>query len=115
VTDELTNVQQLFEQLRSQAEQIDKTLGPFVGAEAKRAQHSLEHIERKMLRAEKRKQEDKIRQIESNKDNQFTNVGLKELKYNFLNFYLSDPQFINKLIKQLDPFDYQFNILTYNS
>lgn len=115
VGDELTNVQNLFEQLRDKAEKIDKTLGPFVGAESKRMQHSLERIERKMLRAEKRRQGDRLRQIEAIKDALFPNGSLQERTDNFLNFYLSDHNFIGQLIELLDPFDFQFNVIRYDS
>ena len=66
-----------------------------------------------MLKAEKRKQEDKLRQIETVKDALFPNGSLQERTDNFLNFYQQDPQFIQKLIELLDPFDYRFNVIQY--
>jgi len=66
-----------------------------------------------MVRAEKRKQNDKIRQIECVKDTLFPNGGLQERTDNFLNFYQQDQDFIKKLVECFDPFDYRFNILQY--
>ncbi|HEY0652488.1 MAG TPA: bacillithiol biosynthesis cysteine-adding enzyme BshC [Chryseosolibacter sp.] len=102
-----------FEKLKERAVAIDPTLGAFLGAEGKRAINSLEKIERKMLRAEKRLQSDKLRQIEQVKDALFPNGSLQERTDNFLNFYQKDNAFISKLLMYLDPFDLRFHILTY--
>lgn len=104
----------IFNDLRQRAESIDKTLGPFVGAEGKRALNSVEKIETKMIRAEKRRHAEKLRQISEVKDALFPNGGLQERTDNFLNFYQQDNQFISKLIAHFDPFDFRFNILTYS-
>lgn len=103
-----------FEKLKERAAAIDPSLGPFLGAEGKRALNSLEKIERKMLRAEKRLQSDKLRQIEDVKDSLFPNGSLQERTDNFLNFYQKDNAFISKLMMYLDPFDLRFHILTYS-
>jgi bacillithiol synthase len=112
VGEERSSVAALFDQLRSRAEEIDKTLSGFVGAEGKRAMNSLERIERKLLRAEKRRHSDKLRQIEFVKDTLFPNGSLQERTENFLNFYQKDPVFIQKLLDAFDPFDFRFNVLT---
>ncbi|MFZ6010285.1 MAG: bacillithiol biosynthesis cysteine-adding enzyme BshC [Bacteroidota bacterium] len=109
---ERSTVNEIFAQLQERAGTIDKTLSPFVGAEGKRMLNSLEKIERKLLRAEKRQQSDKLQQIEAVKDALFPNGGLQERVDNFLNFYQQYPDFITKLLQNFDPFDYRFNILT---
>ncbi len=109
---ERTTIHEIYNQLKKRAESIDKTLGPFAGAEGARAMNSLEKIEQRLLRAEKRLHSDKLRQIETVKDALFPNGNLQERVDNFLNFYQQDNQFISKLITYFDPFDYQFNILT---
>jgi uncharacterized protein YllA (UPF0747 family) len=108
---ERTVINDIFIKLKERAESIDSTLGPFIGAEGKRAMNSLEKIERKMLRAEKRLQADKLRQIEAVKDALFPNGGLQERSENFLNFFQQDNQLINRLIQNFDPFDFQFHVL----
>jgi hypothetical protein len=47
------------------------------------------------------------------KDALFPNGNLQERTDNFLNFYQQDDQFISKLIQHFDPFDFNFNVLTY--
>ncbi len=104
-------IEDIFKQLRERAGTIDKTLEPFVAAEGKRATNSLEKIEHKLLRAEKRFQSDKLRQIETLKDALFPGGNLQERHENFLNYYQKDPAFIAKLFEALDPFDFRFNVL----
>ncbi|HCR53349.1 MAG TPA: bacillithiol biosynthesis cysteine-adding enzyme BshC [Cytophagales bacterium] len=113
LTDELKTVNSLFEKVKKQALEIDSTLGPLVEAESKRAIRSFEKIEQKLLRAEKRHHSDKLRQIEEVKEALFPNGGLQERSDNFLNFYQQDPQFINKALAVFDPFDFEFNLLSY--
>ncbi|HTF21870.1 MAG TPA: bacillithiol biosynthesis cysteine-adding enzyme BshC [Chryseolinea sp.] len=115
VATDRTALDELFRSMRKRAESIDPTLGPFVAASAKRALTSLEKIEHKMLRAEKRRQTDKLRQIEEVKDTLYPAGNLQERTDNFLNFYQRDPAFIERLEEHFDPFDYRFNILSYTS
>lgn len=107
-------IQNYFQTIRQQAEAFDKTLGPMVAAETQRAIKSLEKIEHKLLRSEKRFQSDKLKQVEALKDALFPNGSLQERTDNFLNFYLQDPKFIQKLIDKFDPFDFRFTALLYN-
>ena len=115
VSKERNAITEIFNELRSRAEKIDPTLRAFVEASAKRSLTSLEKAEQKMLRAEKRNQSDKLRQIGEVKDILFPGGGLQERTDNFLNFYLRDPSFIDSLLKHFDPFDYRFHILSYTS
>lgn len=111
VGSERTEILKIFEDLKSRAELVDKSLSPFVGAEGKRVMNSLEKIERKLLRSEKRLHSDKLRQIEFVKDTLFPNGSLQERTDSFLNFYQQDPSFIKTLLKTLEPFDFRFNVL----
>jgi bacillithiol biosynthesis cysteine-adding enzyme BshC len=103
-----------FNLIKQDAEKIDKTLGDLVGAEAKRAFNSLEKIEHKLVKAEKRFQSDKLRQVEEVKDALFPNGNLQERTDNFLNFYQPDPDFIKKIAQRFDPFDFRMNIFRYD-
>ncbi len=115
VSSERNTIEGIYEQLKKRASLIDPTLGPFTASEKTRVLNGLEKIERKFLRAEKRRHDDKLRQIEAVKDALFPNGNLQERTDNFLNFYQRDNRFIDKLIEVFDPFDYGFNVLTYNS
>jgi bacillithiol biosynthesis cysteine-adding enzyme BshC len=104
----------LLKNIEERCAKLDATLVPMAKAEAKRMQHGLEKVEKKMLRAEKRLHGDRLRQIESIKDQLFPNGSLQERTDNFLNFQQQDPEFVKKLVAQFDPLDYRFNILSYD-
>ncbi len=110
---ELTLFAEQFAAIRERAGQIDSTLLKFVDAQSKRAASSLGKIEQKMLRAEKKVYREKLGQLESVKDLLFPQGSPQERVDNFLNFYQKDPQFIQKLLVALDPFDFKFNLLFY--
>jgi bacillithiol biosynthesis cysteine-adding enzyme BshC len=106
-------VHALMTELHHRSTDIDASLGAMVKAEGTRMQAALTRIEQKMVRAEKRRHDDKLRQISEVKDVLFPNGGLQERVDNFLNFYQQDPLFIDQLLTHFDPFDYQFHVLTY--
>jgi bacillithiol biosynthesis cysteine-adding enzyme BshC len=110
---EMQSVRSDFESIKERAAQIDSTLIKFIDAHAKRTLNGLEKAEHKMLRAEKRLHSDKLKQLESVKDELFPTGSPQERVDNFLNFYQQDPQFIKHLLDSFDPFDFKFNLLFY--
>jgi bacillithiol biosynthesis cysteine-adding enzyme BshC len=104
----------LMEEVKARSQKIDPTLGPMTEAHTQRMMKAIRTIEQKMMRAEKRKQADSLRQVEAVKDALFPHGGLQERTDNFLNFFQTDPDFIQKLIDCFDPFDFQFHVLTYH-
>lgn len=105
---------ELLTDVQKRAQTIDATLGPMTLAHATRIQKMLSTIEQKMVRAEKRANADGVRQVEAIKDALFPNEGLQERTDNFLNFYQSDPTFIQTLLTHFDPFDFQMHVFTYD-
>lgn len=101
----------LFEKIKAQAASIDPTLAPHVEAQQVKTQKKLENIEKKFVRAEKRHQADRLNQIEAVLMALFPNGSPQERVDNFLNFYQSNPSFIDQLITYFEPFDYRFNVL----
>jgi hypothetical protein len=113
VGNERTEIDRIFDALKDRAQSIDSTLTPLVGAEGKRALNSLEKIERKLLRAEKRCIPTSSRQIEAVKDNLFLMVDFRSGR-EFLNFSQRDPNLYQTTFF-FDPFDYRFNVLSYTT
>ncbi|QSE97903.1 bacillithiol biosynthesis cysteine-adding enzyme BshC [Fulvivirga lutea] len=107
--DELMN---LFNKIKEQAASIDQTLVDHVDAQSTIAKSKLDTIEKKFIRAEKRKQSEKIAQIDSILEVLFTNDSLQERRDNFLNFYLLNSQFVEQLIAEFEPFEFKFYILS---
>jgi bacillithiol synthase len=110
----MATLDQLLADIYERSIKVDSSLGQMTKAETKRIQNGLQRIEQKMLRAEKRLQSDKLRQIDGVKDALFPGGSLQERTDNFMNFYQQDPDFIKKLLTHLDPFDFQLNVLTYH-
>ncbi|MEJ2004685.1 MAG: bacillithiol biosynthesis cysteine-adding enzyme BshC, partial [Cyclobacteriaceae bacterium] len=103
----------VFRNIHDQAEAIDITLGQHVEAQQAKLHKVLANMEKKFVRAEKRNHDDLVRQISSVREYIFPGGSLQERHDNFLNFYQNDPSFIEKLIDNMDPFNYRFNIFTY--
>jgi uncharacterized protein YllA (UPF0747 family) len=102
-----------YEQIRMQAEAVDKTLSQYVTSIKTRSLKDLEELEKKMLRAEKRKFEDQQRQIQKIKEALFPNDGLQERVENFSWFYAKwGKGFIEELYKNSLMLEQEFTILT---
>lgn len=102
-----------YEQIRTQAEAIDKTLSQYVNAIKTRSLKDLEELEKKMLRAEKRKYEEQQRQIEKIKEVLFPNNGLQERVENFSWFYAKwGAGFIEELYRNSLALEQKFTILS---
>jgi bacillithiol synthase len=110
---EMQTIATSFTSIKTKGELIDPTLIKYIDAQTKRTQNSLEKIEQKLLRAEKRLHADKLKQLESVKDELFPKGSPQERVDNFLNYYQKDPQFIQSLLASFDPFDFRFNLLFY--
>ncbi|HEY6504208.1 MAG TPA: bacillithiol biosynthesis cysteine-adding enzyme BshC [Chitinophagaceae bacterium] len=83
----LTQVEQLYELFRKQAGQVDISLTKHVEALKVKAVHRLQELEKKMLRAEKRKFADQQRQIHTIKQALFPGDGLQERYDNIMYYY----------------------------
>jgi bacillithiol biosynthesis cysteine-adding enzyme BshC len=102
------------EQVRENALLIDSTLNKMVAAETRRMLKSLEKIEHKMLRAEKRKQTERINQVTALKEALFPGGALQERTDNYLTFTAGNPDLIFKLVQAFHPFDFRFHICMVN-
>jgi uncharacterized protein YllA (UPF0747 family) len=102
-----------YEQIRIQAEAVDKTLSQYVNAIKTRTLKDLEELEKKMLRAEKRKFEEQQRQIQKIKEILFPNDGLQERVENFSWFYAKWGRgFIQELLNNSLALEQEFCILS---
>jgi len=108
--DAYTKLSNAFEIIREKAEALDKSLVGFVGAEENKSKKSLENIEKRLQKAEEKRHEIELKQLEGLKDKLFPNGNLQERYENILNFYINSPDVIDELKKQFAPFDFRFNI-----
>ena len=105
--EELDQLKHIEEKSKSKANEVDPTLLQHVEALYASFSKKIQLAEKKLLRAEKRQHEEKRRQIETVKEGLFPGGTLQERKENFLNYYLKDPAFIQKLKDGFDPFNYR--------
>jgi bacillithiol biosynthesis cysteine-adding enzyme BshC len=84
---ELEEVKKFYGALKTKAGDIDKTLERHIEALRAKATRPLYELEKKMLRAEKRKYKDELRHIQSVKKALFPQNSLQERIENFMPFY----------------------------
>jgi len=111
--DEWKQLAPIFRQMKQHAEAIDPTLGPSTEAIQARLKRAVNNLEKKLVRAEKRNHITRINQIEQLKQTLFPSNGLQERTENFGLFYVKWGQtLIDELIRNFQPLDFVFNILT---
>jgi bacillithiol biosynthesis cysteine-adding enzyme BshC len=111
----LTKAEELYELLKEQAATVDPTLLQHVEALKVKAVYRLQELEKKLMRAEKRKYADEQRQIQTVKQQLFPGNGLQERKESFLSFYSKNGSgFIDALYQHSLSLEQEFVIMTIN-
>lgn len=106
---------QLQEQFKALYEVANKTDESFLGAikaqEAKQTK-GLQNLEKRLLKAQKRKLSDILQRVTDLQNDLFPNQSLQERQTNFSEFYLEyGDNLIPTLIKQLQPLDNEFEVI----
>ncbi|RAR75637.1 bacillithiol biosynthesis cysteine-adding enzyme BshC [Flavobacterium aciduliphilum] len=103
-----------FEALYKIAQQTDKSFIGAVKAQEVKQMKGLDHIEKRLLKAEKRVHHDLLVRIVSIQNELFPNQSLQERKANFSEFYIEYGQeFFKKIGAFFDPLDAHFSILIF--
>ena len=101
-----------FEDLYNLAEQTDKSFLGAVKAQEVKQLKGLDHLEKRLLKAQKRKLADQISRMTDIQNELFPNSSLQERNANFSEFYLEyGEQLIPILIENLKPLKGEFLIL----
>ncbi len=104
--------QELFEKVKEKMASLDPMLIRSASAAAQRVDNLLHKLEKKMMRAEKRKQSTCLQRTEAVYEALYPGGSLQERKLNFAQFYMPyGSDFIDALIRQFDPFDFSFEVL----
>lgn len=110
--DELSSIEIIFEQIKLNAFKIDKTLESSADSAKTKTLHLLHRFEKKLFRAEKRKHEVSLKQIENVKNRLFPSSGLQERTINIAPMYVNyGEDFLSSLIENFDPLGGDFTIL----
>lgn len=109
---ELAAAIQLYHKLKDKAAVIDKSLQQHVEALQARAIRPLQELEKKLMRAEKRKFGDEQRQIHQIKDALFPQDGLQERIENFMPYYARwGKDFMETLCQKSLTLEQEFGVL----
>ncbi|PWH81497.1 bacillithiol biosynthesis cysteine-adding enzyme BshC [Algibacter marinivivus] len=104
---------QQFEDLHKLSEQTDKSFLGAVKAQEVKQLKGLANLEKRLLKAQKRKLRDEVERMTKIKDELFPNGSLQERNINFSELYLEyGDSLIENLIESLEPLNSEFLILT---
>jgi bacillithiol biosynthesis cysteine-adding enzyme BshC len=102
-----------FEDLYKLAEQTDKSFKGAVAAQEVKQIKGLENLEKRLLKAQKRKLEDVLERVRQLQDELFPRQSLQERNANFSEFYLEyGEHFTQLLVQNLQPLKGEFLVLT---
>jgi bacillithiol biosynthesis cysteine-adding enzyme BshC len=112
ISKEWAELQAIFDGLKHRAKKIDPTLEPSTEAIQARLKHAIDNLERKMLKAEKRKHDVSLSHIDQMKNTLFPNGSLQERSENIALFYVAyGPKLINDLVEKFEPLEFKFTML----
>ncbi len=110
--DEIRAVQAIFDQIKLNAFKVDKTLESAADSAKTKTTHLLDHFEKKIFRAEKRKNNVSLKQIENVKNRLFPTGVLQERVVNIAPMYVNyGEDFLSTLIENFDPLGGDFTVL----
>ncbi len=104
----------MFSELEELSNKTDKSFLGAVKAQERKQVKGLENLEKRLLKAQKRKLRDKIERIKGIQDQLFPQQSLQERNTNFSEFYLEyGSELIPALLHNLDPLEPNFTILSF--
>lgn len=111
--DEMNAIEEVLMQLKQKANALDVTLNASAEAVLARIRKQLVNLEKKMLRAEKRKMQDQVQRIINLKNSIFPDYKLQERQDNFVGYYAAlGPQYLDVLYNNIAPLRNQFLVIS---
>lgn len=101
-------LKQQFQHLNEMALQTDISFSKAVKAQEVKQIKGLENLEKRLLKAEKRKWKEQLERIETLQNDLFPNQSLQERQFNFSKFHIENPSFISLVLKELQPLKNEF-------
>lgn len=112
-TPQKEHLKKQFEALNQIALQTDKSFTGAVKAQETKQLKGLGNLEKRLLKAEKKKYAEKLDRIIQLQNELFPNQSLQERKNNFSEFYLENgSQMFEKIMNELRPLEQNFSIIT---
>lgn len=114
LTEQKETLLKQFEYLMQLANQTDKSFTGAVKAQEVKQIKGLENLEKRLLKAQKRKFQDELQRITELQNELFPNQSLQERQANFSEFYIENGEkLIPLLMNQLKPLEQNFDIITF--
>jgi bacillithiol biosynthesis cysteine-adding enzyme BshC len=101
----------IFDKIGVQASVLEKSLGNAFEAAKVRSMKVLDHLSKKIRKAEERRLDVQVKRREDLQEYMFPGGGPQERVENFMRFYLEDGEFITELYALFDPLDFNYMIL----
>lgn len=112
LADETRAINSIFDQIKLNAYKIDKTLSVSTDTAKQKTNHLLANLEKKLFRAEKRKHEMALIQIENVKKRLFPNGTMQERTLNIAPMYVNyGEDFLSTCIENFEPLGGDFTLL----
>jgi len=109
-----TFLTQQFDMLEDVATKTDSSFIGAVKAQKKKQLKGLDNLEKRLLKAEKRKLVDEVQRMKTLQNELFPNYSLEERTRNFSEYYLKlGKDLVPLLMKALDPLSLEFTIIEY--
>lgn len=104
-------LEEIFDELESLSSQTDVTFSKMVNAQRTRQLKGFEKMRKRLIKAEKRKQSDKVERLEQLYDEVYPQSNLQERIINFSDLYLEfGKDLIEYMYSDIQPIDYKFTI-----
>lgn len=104
-------LEEQFQYLKQIAHQTDPSFVGAVKAQEAKQIKGLENLEKRLLKAQKRKHEDVLKRLTDLQNELFPNHSLQERILNFSEIYLTHPEIISSCFKTLKPLSNSFEII----
>ncbi|PHS63315.1 MAG: bacillithiol biosynthesis cysteine-adding enzyme BshC [Flavobacterium sp.] len=115
-TTQRVHLKKQFKDLYEVALQTEKSFLGAVAAQEKKQLNGLDNLEKRLLKAEKRKLADQLNRLTSIQNQLFPKESLQERTLNFSEFYLEFRDGLMKELKEkLNPLDHKFSIIELHS
>ncbi|MDO1501134.1 bacillithiol biosynthesis cysteine-adding enzyme BshC [Winogradskyella maritima] len=112
-SDQKDHLQEQFKAMYDLAEQTDKSFIGAVKAQEVKQLKGLEHLEKRLLKAQKKKLADEVGRMTDIQEQLFPNQSLQERNTNFSELYLEFGEgLIERLLQDLEPLKGEFTVLT---
>ena len=109
---EKKNIGKEIEKIIDKSKAIDKSLNGKILALKKKTIKEINSLEKRLIKEEKKNHQKSLNELDKIMSKLFPDNILQERKENFLNYYLSDKNLVDTLIKNLDPLKFYFNIIS---